>query len=89
MNATATRPPSEQLEFPGIPTLAAPGPDASWRNVLPGQEVVYLGKISDGPRYGARGLVKNTLNQRAIVDMGRAGTWHIPYYFLAIPAAAD
>ena len=88
MSTTATKPPVEQLELPGIPPPAPPGPYASWRNVLPGQEVVYLGNISGGPHYGARGLVKNTLSQRAVVDMGRAGTWHIPYYFLAIPAAA-
>ena len=49
---------------------------------------MYVGRVSGGPRYGSLGVVKHSLQRKAIVDMGRSGLWHIPYYFLALPQAA-
>ena len=49
----------------------------------PGQMVQYLGEVAGGPRHGTKGLVKEALAHRAAVDMGRSGTWRIPYLFLA------
>ena len=85
MNSTSKKSTIAQLAMPGMPapsyTSDAAGPD----DVSPGQEVLYLGNLSGGPRYGAHGVVKRTLGRRAIVDMGRSGTWHIPYFFLGVP----
>ena len=36
----------------------------------------------------ARGIVKEIRVRNATVDMGRSGTWHIPFYFLTLPQAA-
>ena len=52
----------------------------------PGQRVLYVGRVSGGPRRGSRGLVKATLGRRAVVDMGGSGTWTIPYYLLEVPS---
>ena len=57
-------------------------------SVAPGQEVLYLGKVNGGPRFRSRGVVKQAYRRKAVVDMGRMGTWHIPYYFLSLPEAA-
>jgi hypothetical protein len=56
--------------------------------VAQGQKVLYLGKISGGPRFGARGTVVRTLRNNALVDLGKAGTWRVPYCFLALPEVA-
>ena len=58
------------------------------RSVLPGQEVMFIGKIIGGPLYGSSGIVKRSFPRKAIVDMGLSGTWHVPYYFLGLPEAA-
>ena len=55
---------------------------------MPGQQVQYVGRVSGGPRFLSRGVVKQTLQRKAIVDLGHGGTWHIPYYFLEMPEAA-
>ncbi len=63
-------------------------------NVAPGQEVLYLGRINGGPRYGSRGVVREVRGRKAIVEIGRVtrgranDVWHIPYYFLAVPSKA-
>jgi|TARA_Y100000310_G_scaffold338985_1_gene430214 hypothetical protein len=49
---------------------------------------MYLGKVTGGPQYGARGTVVQTLRNNALVDLGKAGTWRVPYHFLALPEAA-
>ena len=85
MNHTTTPSGVAQLPMPGIPALAYGLPIVSFRDVAPGQEVMYLGRLSGGPRQGARGVVKWALLKRAVVDMGRFGTWNIPYCFLAVP----
>ena len=81
--------PVAQLHMPGLPTPVRAGANASPTTVWPGREVLYVGKLKGGPRFGARGLVKETLGRRAVVDMGRRGTWRIPYYYLAVPLEAD
>ena len=88
MNHTRTASPVAQLSMPGMPDPAYAGPlDNCW-SAIPGQEVLYLGNISGGPRYGAHGIVKQALRHKAVVDLGRSGTWHIPYFLLAVPQAA-
>lgn len=77
-----------QLRMPGMPVADSPSAVASCCTVEPGTEVLYLGKIGGGPRYGARGVVKTALHRKAVVDMGRMGTWHVPYYFLGLREAA-
>ena len=77
-----------QLRMPGMPAADSTSEAASCCTVGPGTEVLYLGKVGGGPRYGARGVVKTALNRKAVVDMGRMGTWHVPYYFLGIKEAA-
>jgi hypothetical protein len=73
-----------QLQMPGMPPSARASADASPSNVAPGHEVRYVGKVPGGPRYGTKGVVKRALGRRALIDLGRSGTWHIPYYFLAV-----
>ncbi len=86
---TATRKvPQEQMSMPGMPAPYAPV-YANSNNVMPGQEVVYLGDLTGGPPAGARGLLKERLGWRAVVDMGRTGVWHVPYYLLALPHSAN
>lgn len=86
MEYNRTRQSVLQLAMPGMPTL--PRTAASYATLTPGQEVVYLGHISGGPRYGSRGVVRQTHRRKAVVDLGRSGTWHIPYYFLGVPTVA-
>ena len=82
---TTTTMPAAQLHMSGMPEPVCRTANAGSHNVWPGQQVLYLGNISGGPRFGARGVVKQTLGRRAKVDMGPLGTWHIPYYFLTVP----
>ena len=88
MNNTTTGSRVAQLPMPGIPAVAYGPPIVSFRDIAPGREVMYLGRLSGGPRQGARGIVKRILLRKAVVDMGRFGTWNIPYCFLAVPQAA-
>ena len=83
MRATETREQVAQLVMSGMPSRPAVHTSVQCCNMTSGTSVVYLGNISGGPRYGSRGIVERTLGQRAVVDMGRIGTWHIPYYLLA------
>lgn len=50
---------------------------------------MYLGNVTGGPRFGARGVVKQALGRRVVIDMGLSGTWYIPYYFLTVPLGGD
>ena len=88
MNSTTVAEAGAQMSMPGMPSHA-PGPRVmDWLTMAPGREVLYLGKVSGGPRFGSRGIVKKALKSKAVVDLGRSGTWHIPYYFLRLPQAA-
>ena len=77
-----------QLRMPGMPKASPNSAVASCCTVETGAEVLYIGKVGGGPRYGSRGIVKMALHRKAIVDMGHMGTWHVPYYFLGVPRAA-
>ena len=77
-----------QLRLAGMPPPERTGAATTFENLSPGQVVQYMGKVSGGPRHGATGLVRQASGRRAVVDLGRSGTWHIPYYFLAIPPRA-
>ena len=87
MTHRTSRPPSPQLSMPGMPESTRSA-IVTRRSVTPGQEVLYLGKVSGGPRYGTRGTVRSVLDRKAIVDLRGSGTWHIPYWFLGLPQAA-
>ena len=80
--------PEAQLKMPGMPLPRQRYPMGNGRGVGPGQKVEYLGWVAGGPRFGSQGIVKRALRRKAVVDLGNAGTWHIPYRFLAIPRAA-
>lgn len=76
-----------QLRMSGMLKASLDSTVASCCTVEPGADVLYIGKVGGGPRYGSRGIVKMALHRKAIVDMGRMGTWHVPYYFLGLPKA--
>jgi len=83
VRATETREQVAQLVMSGMPSRPAVHTPVQCCNMTSGTSVVYLGNISGGPRHGAHGIVERILGQRAVVNMGRIGTWHIPYYLLA------
>ena len=76
---TASR---EQIEMPGMPTRNGTGDKVMGGSVAPGTVVLYMGNVLGGPRHGERGVVRRSDSRRVLVDMGRSGSWHIPYYFL-------
>ena len=88
MARTTTHSPGAQLSMPGVDAQVHARPIVDVSVVESGREVMYLGKVAGGPRYGSHGIVKQALHRRAVIDMGRSGTWYIPYYFLALPQAA-
>lgn len=77
-----------QLAMPGMPKPKNSRSVINCCDITPGQPVVYMGKVFGGPRYGSQGIVKQTLQRKAVVDMGKMGTWNIPYYFLTCSQAA-
>ena len=77
-----------QLPMSGMPARAGLRTVSNGFAVAQGQKVLYLGKVSGGPQYGTRGTVMQTLRNNALVDLGKAGTWRVLYYFLALPEAA-
>ena len=88
MNGSPTKRSNAQLPMPGIPVPGSIKTFSSNRQLTEGQKVLYLGNVSGGPRYRTHGMVVQTLRNNALVDLGSAGTWHIPYYFLALHQAA-
>ena len=72
----------EQIEMPGMPDRGASDGRVMGGGVAPGTVVLYMGNVLGGPRHGERGVVRRSDSRRVLVDMGRSGTWHIPYYFL-------
>ena len=86
LNETTAR--LAQISMPGMPATTRVNTTANLATVWPGREVLYVGRVGGGPRYGSCGVVKRALYRKAIVDMGSWGTWHIPYYFLTVPQAA-
>ena len=76
-----------QLRMPGMPQRRR-GAVVELPALSPGIEVEYIGRVGGGPRYGATGVVKETLARRALVDMGMSGRWLVPYYFLSATSKA-
>ncbi len=77
-----------QLRMPGMPRPPSRPRVRDRRSVVEGQTVEYLGWVPGGPRFGSQGTVTRTLRRKAVVDLGPAGTWNIPYHFLSVPVAA-
>jgi hypothetical protein len=75
---------TEQIAMPGMPKPVN-NTVATCCELAPGQVVVYVGKIMGGPRFGTRGIVKQALQRKAVIDMGKHGTWNVPYFFLTLP----
>ena len=90
MNDSKANPAVIQLTMEGMSTPKHMQANAyvDHLGVLPGQEVMFLGKVIGGPLYGSFGIVKRAFPRKALVDMGLSGTWHVPYYFLGLPEAA-
>ena len=77
-----------QLPMPGMPSPADLGVAVDFGEVAPGQAVYYNGSLPGGPRRGVRGVVLRTLRRQAVVDLGSAGVWYVPYYYLSAPRKA-
>ena len=76
-----------QLRLPGMHSRSKPKTETCC-SVHIGQQVVYMGNIHGGPRYGSSGIVTEALRRKAVVDMGTSGVWNIPYHFLTSQRAA-
>ena len=79
---------NNQLQLPGIHSHSGPAKAATCCSVHVGQQVVYMGSIHGGPRFGSSGVITEALQRKAVVDMGKSGIWNIPYHFLTLPQAA-
>ena len=77
-----------QLPMPGMPSPFDFGDSVDFGQVAPGQTVYYNGSLPGGPRRGVRGTVVRTLRRQAVVDLGSAGVWYVPYYYLSAPSRA-
>ena len=73
-----------QLQLPGITNVRYD--NISPRTVLPGQKVVYVGRIDGGPGYGSVGNVIEIRSRKAVVEINhswdmsrRDGIFHITY----------
>lgn len=77
-----------QLRLPGIHSHGNMPKSATCCSVDVGQQVVYMGNIHGGPRFGSTGVITEALQRKAVVDMGKSGVWNIPYHFLTLPQAA-
>lgn len=77
-----------QLRLPGIHSHRNMPKSATCCSVDVGQQVVYMGNIYGGPRFGSTGVITEALQRKAVVDMGKSGVWNIPYHFLTLPQAA-
>ena len=78
---------SAQLPLAGMPEPLYLRTRPVTFGLQPGREVTYLGRVEGGPRFGASGIVVEMKGRKVVVDLGRGGRWHIPYYFLAVPIA--
>ena len=77
-----------QLPMPGMPSPFDFGDSVDFGQVAPGQTVYYNGSLPGGPKRGVRGVVLRTLRRQAVVDLGNAGVWYVPYYYLSAPSKA-
>ena len=78
----------KQMEMRGMPEVRRALPTVRCCNLAPGQQVLYLGRIQGGPRYGSPGVVMRVLSHKAVVEIQGAGIWNIPYFFLSKTKAA-
>ncbi|PKB60682.1 MAG: hypothetical protein BZY65_00535 [SAR202 cluster bacterium Ae2-Chloro-G2] len=78
----------KQLGFPVTHSLDFFTPVKSATSINAGQRVRYLGNVAGGPELGTLGVVQKIFARKAVVDMGKVGTWNVPYYFLAHVRAA-
>ncbi len=85
MNALKERPTGSQLRLLEDDPNAPGCRNANCCSLSPGQQIVYVGRVGASLRYGDLGVVQKALRNRAVVDMGQAGTWHLPYYVLRDP----
>ncbi len=88
MSVAVMSPSPKQMEMPGMPEIRHTMPTVRCCNLVPGQHVLYLGRIQGGPRYGSSGVVTRVLSHKAVVDIQGSGTWNIPYFFLTEAQAA-
>jgi len=77
-----------QLRLPGMHSHSSTPKSATCCSVDVGQQVVYIGNVHGGPRFGSTGIITEALRRKAVVDMGNSGIWNIPYHFLTLPRAA-
>ena len=77
-----------QLPMLGMPSEADFGAAVDFGQLAPGQTVYYNGSLPGGPRRGVQGVVLRTLRRQAVVDLGNAGVWYVPYYYLGAPRKA-
>ena len=77
-----------QLTLPGMRHNHEKPKAETCCSVHVGQQVVYMGNIHGGPRFGSTGVVRDALRSKAVVDMGASGVWNIPYHFLTSSQAA-
>ena len=83
VEATQTDEPIAQMAMAGMEIPSSSPSSVRCCDLTAGSAVKYLGSVQGGPRHGSRGTIRQPLARRAVVDMGRVGTWHIPYYLLA------
>ena len=77
-----------QLQLPGIHSHPNTPMSATCCSVDVGQQVIYMGNVHGGPRFGSTGVITEALQRKAVVDLGKSGVWNIPYHFLTLPQAA-
>ena len=85
MKRIASQTATHQLSMPGMLPKANAARSATCCNVAPGQQVIYMGSVGGGPRFGSVGVVREARQRKAVVDMGIGGVWNIPYHFLSLP----
>ena len=77
-----------QMAMPGMAPPSNLSVSDLVEQVRPGSEVKYHGHVKGGPRFGAKGVVREILGRRVVVDLDKHGTWHVPFYLLAVPLKA-
>ena len=78
----------KQMKMAGMPEARRALRTVRCCSLVPGQQVLYLGKIQGGPRYGSSGVVRRVLSHKAVVEIQGSGIWNIPYFFLTDARAA-
>ncbi len=82
MNIVENRPTGSQMRLLQDEPHERGCHNADCCSLLPGKRIVYVGRVGSSLQYGDMGVVLQALRNRAVVDMGPAGTWQLPYYVL-------